>query len=256
MDLLNKIVIITGASQGIGKAAAYKFVEAGSKVVLIARSENMLNDIVSDIGNEKSFAIPADISQLEGHTQIIDQTIDVFGQIDILVNNAGVGIYNPCETVRLSDLKAVMDLNFWGAFHLTQACIPKMKSQGGGLIINISSIAGRRSVPNMGGYSASKAALELITEAWRMELINDNIRFSTLYPGTTQTNFKSSALGTIQQKSSPTERMPAEMVAKKLVQVAKQEPRDAYARFFDKAFVFSSRLFPGLFDKLLSKYYK
>jgi len=256
MNLSNKVVVLTGASQGIGRAAAYKFVASGSKVVLVARSEDLLNRIAAELGEDHALVIPADISQQETHSRIVAETMRRFGRIDILVNNAGVGIYDPCESVAPSDVQIVMDVNFFGALYLTQACIAKMRAGGGGLIINISSIAGKRGVPNMGPYCASKAALERFTESWRMELATDNIRFSTLYPGTTQTNFKRNALGSHQQKSSPTERMPAEQVAQHLIRVAEREPRDAYVRLFDRAFVFVSGLFPRAFDNLLGRYYK
>ena len=256
MDLSNKVVVLTGASQGIGRAAAYKFVASGSKVVLVARSEDLLNRIAAELGEEHALVIPADISQRETPSRIVAETMRRFERIDILVNNAGVGIYDPCESVAPSDVQIVMDVNFFGAFYLTQACIAKMRAGGGGLVINISSIVGKRGVPNMGSYCASKAALERCTESWRMELTTDNIRFSTLYPGTTQTNFKSNALGSYQQKSSPTERMPAEQVAQYLIRVAEREPRDAYVRLFDRVFVFLSGLFPRAFDNLLGQYYK
>ena len=108
----------------------------------------------------------------------------------------------------------------------------------------------------MGGYSGSKAGVELLKDARRLELTKDNIRFSTLRPGNTQTNFKNNALGPSRQKSGPTQRMSAEIVAQELVQVPRQKPRDAHVRFFDWASVFGSRNFPGLFDKLISNYYQ
>ncbi len=142
MNLSNKVVVLTGASQGIGRAAAYKFVASGSKVVLVARSEDLLNRIAAELGEEHALVVPADITQQETPSRIVAETMRRFERIDILVNNAGVGIYDPCESVAPSDVQIVMDVNFFGALYLTQACIAKMRAGGdGGLIINISSIA-------------------------------------------------------------------------------------------------------------------
>jgi NAD(P)-dependent dehydrogenase (short-subunit alcohol dehydrogenase family) len=255
MNLSGKVVILTGASQGIGRAAAYKFVEAGAKVVLVARSAALLDEVVVDLGEEHALSIPADIRQRENHNLIVTTTQERFGRIDILVNNAGVGVYDMCEDVTAEDLQAVIGTNLFGPIYLTQACIPVMRAGGGGLIINISSIAGKRGVPNMAPYSASKAALERLTESWRMELAPDNIRFSLLVLGTAQTSFKQNALGSRQQKPSPMKRMSPERVADIVVRVAQREPRDAYARLLDRVFVFASVRFPGLLDRVLGGYY-
>jgi NAD(P)-dependent dehydrogenase (short-subunit alcohol dehydrogenase family) len=153
-------------------------------------------------------------------------------------------------------VETVMGVNLYGALHMTQACIPAMKAGGGGLVINMSSIAGRRAIPNMGPYCASKAALERLMECWRMELFEDNIRFSSICPGNVQTGFKGNALGSYAQKSSPTKRLPVERVADKVAWVAEREPRDAYVRMLDRAVVLGSRLFPSLFDRILAQHYK
>jgi NAD(P)-dependent dehydrogenase (short-subunit alcohol dehydrogenase family) len=255
MKLSSKVIILTGASQGIGRAAAYKFVEAGSKVVLVARSADLLNEVVADLGERNAVAIPADIRQRDTSNLIVTTALDRFGHVDILVNNAGVGVYDMCEDVTAEDLQAVIETNLLGPIYLTQACIPAMRASGGGLVINVSSIAGKRGVPNMAPYSASKAALERLTESWRMELGPDNIRFSLLVLGTAQTNFKQNALGSRQQKPSPMKRMPPEQVAEFMVRIAEREPRDTYVRLLDRVFVFVSTRFPGLLDRVLGGYY-
>jgi short-subunit dehydrogenase len=256
MDLPNSVVIVTGASQGIGKATAARFIESGAKVALVARSEDLLVSLAEELGHGRSLAIPADISQREACARVVSETVRRFGRIDMLVNNAGVGIYSRCETVAGCDVETVMDVNFYGALYMTQACIPEMKAGGGGLVINVSSIAGRRAIPNMGPYCASKAALERLMECWRMELSDDNIRFSSICPGNVQTGFKQNALGSHSQTSSPTKRLPVERVAEKVIQVAEREPRDAYVRLLDRAVVLGSRLFPDLFDRILARHYK
>ena len=196
MDLCDAVVIVTGASQGIGRSIACRFVACGANVALVARSEDLLASLAEDLGYGRALVLPADIRRQDACARVVSETVRHFGRIDILVNNAGVGIYCPCETVAACDVETVMEVNFYGPFYLTQACIPRMKAGGGGLVINISSLAGRRAIPNMGPYCASKAALERLTESWRMELSADNIRFSTVYPANVQTGFKQNALGT------------------------------------------------------------
>lgn len=255
MDLRNRVVILTGASQGIGKAAAYEFAKAGCQLVLVARTGQLLDNLVADIGPGQAISVQADVSNLADHDIIVRQALDAFQRIDILVNNAGVGIYASHDDLKWSDLQSVMAINFTGAAHLIQGCIPTMRAQGGGLIINVSSLAGRRGTPNAGAYSASKAALEYLTESWRVELAHAHVRFSTLYPGPVETGFKRNALGSIQQKSSPVRRVAADQVARKLVEVARQEPRDAYVRNRDRMLILLNRLFPSLVDRMLGRHY-
>ncbi|OQY49184.1 MAG: hypothetical protein B6242_00035 [Anaerolineaceae bacterium 4572_78] len=255
MKLSGKIVILTGASQGIGKAAAYKFAQAGCKVALVARSAKMLTEIVKDIGENHALAIPADVSQKEDCKKIVEKTIEHYGKVDVLINNAGVGLYQPMESVLLSDINTVMNVNFIGVIQLSQAVIPKMRTHGGGLIINVASIIGKRGFPNMGIYCASKAALERMTESWRVEQEKDNIRFSMCYPGITQTNFQKNTLGI-----PPTDQfnqlagVSAERVAWQIVQTARRESRDAYVTLFDKMFILGTKHVPHLFDMIFRRY--
>lgn len=256
MRLANKILLLTGASQGIGKAAAGKFIEAGCRVVLVARSHNRLAQLANELGSNRTLVIPIDIGQPEAGSYIVEQTLNHFGRVDILVNNAALGVYGPSATVPRPAVEQILAVNFIGPLRLMQACIPPMQAQGGGLIINISSIIGRRSTPMSGPYCASKAALEHLVESFRVELAPHNIRFSTLYPGVTRTNFAQNSLGTPERRQGRVRGVSAEKVAAKLVQVAKREPRDAYVTFFDWAFITGSRLFPSLVDRLFRRYFK
>ena len=255
MHLANKVVLLTGASQGIGRTAAFKFAAAGCKLALVARSAEPLAQVAAEIGPAQSLALPADVGQPQNAGQIVEQTMAQWGQIDILVNNAALGIYGPSATVSLAEVEQIIRVNFFGPLQLMQACIPPMKAQGGGLIINISSIVGRRSTPWMGAYCASKAALEHLVESLRVELAPHHIRFSTLYPGVTRTNFTRNSLGAPASRRGRWQGVPPERVGAKLIQVARKEPRDAYVTFFDRAFVTGSRLFPALADRLLRQYF-
>ena len=255
MHLTNRVVLITGASQGIGRATAFKFAEAGSRLVLVARSTKRLQQLAAELSPAQSLPISADVSQADACINLVAQTLSHFGQVDIVINNAAIGLYGPAATAQLDDVHRLMDVNFFGPLQLMQNCIPPMKSQGGGLIINISSIIGRRSTPWSGAYCASKAALELLIESMRVELAPHNIRFSTLYPGVTRTRFTENALGNQKQRPGRVNGVPVEKVASRVVRMAHKEPRDAYVSLFDRIYVTGSRLFPSLTDYFFRRYF-
>jgi len=250
-----KTVLLTGAGQGIGRAAAIQFVKAGYQVALLARSAGALNALAADLGPQNACALPADVSRRQDCLEAVQQARAYFGGIDILVNNAGVGLYGPSHTANPNDVRQVMAVNFFGPLYLMQAVAPVMQANGGGLIINVSSIIGRRSTPLAGPYCAAKAALEHLVEAMRVELAAENIRFSTLYPGITRTDFTQHVIGQPQPHRSRIQGVSAERVAARLVTIAQKEPRDAYVTLFDRLFVAGSHLFPGLVDWVFGKYF-
>ena len=256
MDLANRVVLITGASQGIGRAAALKFAMAGSRVVLVARSIERLERVADEAEPAQTLVIPADVGQPAGPSEIIAQTKDHFKRIDLLINNAAIGLYAPSHTAAISDVQTLLAVNFWGPLRLMQGCIPVMQAQGDGLIINVSSIIGRRSTPWNGAYCASKAALEHLVESLRIEQAPHNIRFSTLYPGVTKTNFVANSLGNTGLRQGRVQGISASRVADKLVWLAQKEPREAYVTPFDWAFVTFSRLFPTLVDRMFLYYFR
>lgn len=255
MNLSNAVVILTGASRGIGRSTAVELVKQGARVTLVARTEASLRQLAAELDSDNVLPIPADVSQPQACAEIVGQTLDRFGRVDLLINNAGIGVYGPGATVAPADVRQVMQVNFFGPLLMMQACIPQMKAQGGGLIINVSSIIGRRSTPYSGGYCASKAALEHLVESMRVELAADNIRFSTLYPGVTQTDFVPNSLGGPTQRRGRVTGVSARRVAVKMIRVAQNEPRDAYVTLVDWAYVAGSRLLPGVVDWVFARYF-
>jgi short-subunit dehydrogenase len=138
-----------------------------------------------------------------------------------------------------------------------QAAIPYLKANPeGGLIINVSSIVGRRAMPGIAGYCASKAALEKMVESLRLELQRDNIRFSMVYPGVTMTRFNDNSLGSSQAGRGRVQGVPPERVAQAILNTIRREQRDVFITFFDRAFVAASALWPWLMDRLLSGYFR
>src|SRR5690242_9258669 len=183
MDLQNRVVIITGASMGIGAATAHEFARAGAQVALAARSAEPLAELARQIGSERALAIPADVSNRTQVDALVQQTLARFGRIDILVNNAGVGLAGPVATISPSDFERIFAINVLGPLCAMQAVAPHLRKPGGGLIINVSSMVTKLTIPTIGGYRATKMALNAISDNARIELARDNIRVITVYPG-------------------------------------------------------------------------
>ena len=176
----SKVVFITGASSGIGKAIAEYLQARNFKVFGTSRNP----------GKQKSdFPLVAlDVTKPGTIQSAVSEVISKAGKIDVLVNNAGVGITGPIEETPHEEIKKAFDTNYFGPINVIKAVLPEMRKNNGGLIINVTSIAGYMGLPYRGIYSASKGALELTTEAFRMELKNFNIKMSNIAPGDFATN--------------------------------------------------------------------
>ena len=192
----NKTVVITGASSGIGEDVALGFARQGARVALLARRKNMLEDLAGRIeaGGGRALAIACDVTKRADVDAAIGQVTDSFKRLDILVNSAGIMIPAEVEKLKLADLERMMSVNVYGALNAIQAAIPIMRKQGAGSIVNIASLAGRRGVSPLGGYSATKFAMVGLTEALRMELFGTGIRVSLVMPGVIDTPMTTDAV--------------------------------------------------------------
>jgi short-subunit dehydrogenase len=190
MDLDGAVVIVTGASSGIGAATARMAAGRGAKVVLAARRADRINALAAELPD--ALAMPTDLRKPAQIVALVQATLDGFGRVDVLVNNAGQGLHVPVEQVRLDDLRAVTELNFYAPLLAMQAVIPAMRKQGGGAIVNVSSMTSRMVLPGVGGYSATKSALNMLSAVARKELAPDGIVVSIVYPAVTATEFHQS----------------------------------------------------------------
>jgi short-subunit dehydrogenase len=190
MEMNGKVVVVTGASMGIGEAIAKVFADQGSSVVLLSRDVSRGEAARQRIGHaERTLALACDVRSREEIDRALARTLAKFGRLDVWVNNAGIGIRDLVAEMDIAACRELFETNFFGAVACLQAAVPAMRKAGGGTIINISSVAGHVPVPYMGAYSATKFALNAIGKAARVELQRDNIKVLTVCPGYVQTDF-------------------------------------------------------------------
>jgi short-subunit dehydrogenase len=220
MEIKGKVVLLTGASMGIGKATAELLASRGARVALAARSAGKLEELAKRLPGSK--AVPADMTRPDEVKRMMATTHAAFGRLDVLVNNAGQGMYAPIESTDIPDLARLMELNLYGPIIAMQAAIPLMRAQGGGAIVNVSSMVTRAAYPAIGPYAATKAALNLISATARNELAKDGIVVSLVLPGLTDTDFRKNAVPARVPFARPNLQMPQadppELVAQKILE--------------------------------------
>lgn len=184
-----RTVLVTGASSGIGRETALAFAAAGANLVLVARRQKALAAVaaIARKSGVKTLVLPTDVTRAQAVEACFARAVKRFGRIDIVVNNAGLLIPARVEDIRDADLKSMLDVNLFGAMHVMQQATKIMRRQGGGHIVNVASLGGRRGVSPIGGYCATKFALVGLTEALRMDLRGQDIHVSLIMPGVVDT---------------------------------------------------------------------
>ncbi len=245
-------VVITGATSGIGRATALEFVKAGARVVVAGRRAERLNELVSEIEAKggAALAVRADVAVQVEVEKLIEQAIERFGRIDTLVNNAGVALAAKFTEQSIADFRQVMEVNFWGAVYACKAVVPQMRHQpGGGVIINVSSILGKRGMPFETAYCASKFALAGFSEALRAEVMSEGIEVSTIFPGAVETEiFEAAANQTGLEMPHFIPKFPATQMARVIVQDARFPQPEVVMALDAMAINFFNRFAPGLMD--------
>jgi short-subunit dehydrogenase len=216
MRIERKVVVITGASEGIGAACAAAFRSRGALVSLTARSAEKLAAAAGPDG----LATPGDITDPEVRRSVVARTVERFGGIDVLVNNAGRGFYHPAHQASAEDAERLFALNFFAPLDMARLAAAHMRERGGGTIVNVGSIAGRVTLPWMTLYSASKYALGALTDGLRMELAGTGIHAMTVCPGYVHTRFQANAEG----------RPPSSVVKAKRFAITAEECAEAIVR--------------------------
>jgi NADP-dependent 3-hydroxy acid dehydrogenase YdfG len=251
----NKVVIVTGASSGIGEATARAFAKHGSRVVLAARREERLSEIVKEInaGNGTAIYVKTDVSIEEECGNLIKKTVEKYGTIDILVNNAGISMRAAFMDVELKVIHRLMDVNFWGTVYCTKYALPYLIAQKGSLI-GVSSVAGFHGLPGRTGYSASKFAIHGLLETIRIENLKKDLHVMVIAPGFTTTAIRRHALladGSEQGESPRDEHklMPPEYVAKWVLRGIRRKKRNKLLTWDGRLTALFQRIIPGVVDR-------
>ena len=243
---------MTGASSGIGEATARALAGRGAAVVLTARTEEKLQFLERELlaAGGQALAVKTDVMDEASIQVMVERTVGEFGSLDILVNNAGLGLSGRVAELRPEDLRYLFEVNLIGPLRCVQAALPYIPQ--GGHIINVSSVLGKRAIPKVGGYCATKFALNALSDALRVEIAERGITVTSVYPGTTRTAFRENSRRTKGEKRGwrPKVVLP-EKVAEKITHAAEKGGRDVYVTLPDHLFIVGTTLLPGLTDRVL-----
>mgnify|MGYP001081143961 CR=1 FL=1 len=254
MQVDGKVVLITGASEGIGAACARAFARRGARLALTARSRDRL----LEAGGADALVVAGDLTEAVVRRQVVEETLARYGRIDILVNNAGVGLYTAAWRASPAAARKMFELNFFALLELTQLVVPQMREQGGGAIVNVSSIAGKAPFPWLTLYCASKYAVCALSDGLRMELKPYRIQVTTVCPGHVETGFGEHALeGRLPERIRRTRKFPvtAEECAEALVRGLERGKRTVMIPRVGWLLVALERLAPTLMDSLMARMY-
>lgn len=228
MEISGAVIVVTGASSGIGEATARAAARAGATLVLLARREDRIRRLAAEL--PEAIALPCDVTDDGQVSGAIRSAVNEFGRVDVLVNNAGQGLHLPLDEVDPADFRAILELNLVAPLVAMQAVIPTMRTQGRGSIVNISSGTTLTVLPRAGAYAASKAGLNMLSAVARKELAADGITVSTVYPYITATEFHQS-LRAGARRTAPSRPVPradtAEHVADVILDVIRSGAEEA-----------------------------
>lgn len=255
----DKVVVITGGTDGIGRALIDALIPMGAKVATCGRNHDKLYNLQRDYSNVMLHAEACDVSNENDCQRFIESTVREFGGIDILINNAGISMRALVKDLDVDVIRKVMDVNFFGAVYCTKFALPYLIGRKGS-VVGVSSIAGYRGLPGRSGYSASKFALQGWLESLRTEMLETNVHVMWVCPGFTTSNIRQAALDQQgkPQGDSPMDEgkmMPASEAAIKILDAIEKRKRTLVMTFTGKRTVIMNKFFPGLADKMVHKFF-
>ena len=262
LAMKNKVVLITGASSGIGYALAHKYAQEGFQIVLAARNVASLANAADTLktAEDQIKYIKTDVRSEDDCKKAVEFTINSFGKLDILICNAGISMRALFTEVEISVLKQLMDVNFWGTVYFAKYALPYLL-QSKGSLVGVSSIAGKKGLPARSAYSASKFAMEGLLETIRIENLEKGLHVLVACPGFTTSNIRNSALSASGRPQAESPRnedkmMSAEEVAKHIFDAVIKRKRDLVLTRQGKITVYLNKFFPSLLDKLVLNHMK
>lgn len=254
---MSRVVAITGASAGIGRAIALRVARDGAAVAICARRKDRLDAVAEEIvrAGGRPLPIVADVTKEADMRQFVDRTVSLFGQLDVMVCNAGYGIYGAIDTIPPDRMRALMDVNYFGTYNASYAALPVMRRQQKGHIVVVSSIVGQRGIPFMGAYSATKFAQVGLAECLRAELRHTGIHVSVVYPISTETEFfevMTKESGHATRAAGP--RQTADKVADSIAAALEKPIPEIYPSRIAKGLTVLNALAPGFTDRLVQRW--
>lgn len=254
---MSTVVAITGASAGIGRATALRLARDGASVAICARRLDRLEAVAREIeaAGGKALAIAADVTSPDDMQRFVDETVRAFGRLDVMMCNAGYGLYGEIDRVDAAAMQAIMDVNFMGTFNAARAALPLFRQQQRGHLIVISSIVGRRGIPYMGPYCATKFAQVGLAECLRAELDGTPIKVSVVYPISTETEFfsvmtKTSGFAT--RAHGP--RQSPDNVAEAIARTIRKPRPEVWPYYPGKGLAVLGALWPAFCDRLVKRW--
>jgi short-subunit dehydrogenase len=249
--------VITGASRGIGSSLALELARRGARVALTARGRSEL-ELVAELARSQgadTLVVSADVGAADSASDVLAAVAEQWGGVDVLVNNAGVGLRAPVETLDRADIQRALAVNLLGPLAYSQAALPHFRRRGGGLIINVSSLAGLMPVPYLGGYCATKHALVAMSRCLRAELRDAGIRVMLVHPGAVDTDFRHHSLGSPLPSVPRRSRVSAEEVASAIARAAEAGRDEVFVRSRDRLLLAAAYLLPRTRDRILLRRY-
>jgi short-subunit dehydrogenase len=255
----NKVVAITGGTEGIGRALVEALIRKGAKVATCGRNHDKLYRLQSEFPSADLHTVVTDVSNENDCRRFVESTIKTFGGIDILINNAGISMRALLKETNVDVIRKVMDINFYGTVYCTKYALQSLIERKG-TIVGVSSIAGYRGLPGRSGYSASKFAVQGWLEAIKTELMGDGVHVMWVCPGFTTSNIRNAALNKDGSSHGETpmdesKMMSAEECADHILNAIRRKKRTLVLTFTGKRTVFMQKFFPKLGDKLTYNYF-
>jgi len=255
----DKVVVITGGSDGIGKALIDQLIAEGAKVATCGRNHDKLYSLQMQYTNVLLHTMACDVSKEDECKRFIESTIETFGGIDILINNAGISMRALFKDAEATVIRKIMEVNFFGSVYCTHYALPSILERKG-TIVGVSSIAGYRGLPGRSGYSASKFAMQGWLEALRTELLKTGVHVMWVCPGFTTSNIRNAALNSKgdalgESPLNESRLMSAEECARHILLAVEKRKRTLILTFTGKRTVFMNKIFPGLADRLAHNFF-
>lgn len=256
MDYSGKIVVITGASSGIGKESALEFAKLRAAVVLVSRDKNKLEEVAKELSKYQTqiLVCACDISQKDQVNQMSKQVLEKFGTVDVLVNNAGFGIYGNFNDLKAEEIESQMATNYLGMVYCTKTFLPKMLEQKSGHIVNVASVAASFGIPGMAGYCASKFAMLGFSESLYHELKGSGIGITVVSPIMVKTNFFNH--NSFNKMPRYTTALSANTVAKAVVRAASSPRLEIVVPQFVRIAIWFKQTFPYLINPIVGLIFK